>query len=75
MARCPNCGRRTSGDSCEWCNYPIPRVKQLRRRKARKQAAEETALAAKEQAQKEAEDARKAREAELAAREQAQEEA
>jgi MFS family permease len=23
MVRCPNCGRRTEGDYCQWCGYPV----------------------------------------------------
>ena len=24
MVKCPNCGRKTSGDYCQWCGSPIP---------------------------------------------------
>jgi hypothetical protein len=23
MGRCPNCGRTTDGDYCQWCGYPV----------------------------------------------------
>ena len=59
MAKCPNCGRRTSGDYyCEWCKYPILKGGSARRRKAEKQAQKEAELAAKEKARKEAEEAK-----------------
>ncbi len=74
MVRCPNCGRRTSGDYCQWCNYPI-----LRGSRRRRQKTGET----REQAKQEAIEARRAKaaekkakqEAEKAAREQAKQEA
>ena len=25
MIRCPNCGRKTDDDECQWCHYPILR--------------------------------------------------
>ncbi len=82
MVRCPNCGRKTSGDSCQWCKYPIPKGSQTRHRiakQAENQAKIEAKLATKEQARKEAEEARIAKqtekqakiEAKLAAKEQA----
>jgi len=83
MARCPNCGQKTRGDYCQWCNYPILRVRPIRRRKAEEQARKEAEIAAKEKARREAEEAKKAKaageqarkEAELAAKEKAEREA
>ena len=23
MVKCPNCGQKTCGDSCQWCKYPL----------------------------------------------------
>ena len=23
MGKCPNCGRKTKGDACQWCDYPL----------------------------------------------------
>ena len=74
MVRCPNCGQNTSGDYCEWCNYPI-----LKRRVKRRQKAKAADLAAREKARQDAIDAKKAKQAEeragkeadLAAREKA----
>ena len=46
MARCPNCGQKTtgSGDYCQYCQYPILRGGRARQRRsqvlARKQAKE-----------------------------------
>ena len=78
MVRCPNCGQKTTGDYCQWCKYPIPKGRPtrhrrpIRRRKIQKQAEKETELAAKEQANKEAEEARKAREAQKQAEKEAE---
>jgi len=61
MARCPNCGQKTRGDYCQWCNYPILKGRPTRRRKAEKRAKREAELEAKEKAKREAEEARKAK--------------
>ena len=66
MVRCPNCGRSTSGDYCQWCNYPI-----LKRRVKRRQKAKATDLAAREKARQDALDAKKAKQAEEEAKKQA----
>ena len=71
MVRCPNCGRKTSGDNCQWCKYPILKGRQ-----------KEAVVAAREKIKREAEEARKAKEAEkqakketvVAAREKAKQE-
>jgi len=70
--RCPNCGLKTSGDYCQYCNYPILRGRRTRRRKVRKQAEKEAELAAKEKAKREAEEARKAEEAQKQAEKEAE---
>ena len=72
MARCPNCGQKTSGGYCQWCKYPIFRSRPARRRKAEKQAKKEAELAAREKAKREAEEAQKAREAEKQAKKEAE---
>ncbi len=65
MVRCPNCGQKTSGGYCQYCNYPILRSRRIRHRKAkkteevRKQAEKDAELAAKEKAAKEAEEVEK----------------
>ena len=81
MARCPNCGQKTtgSGDYCQYCSYPIlagSRVRQQRAQAlAKKQAEEvekrakkEAERLAKEQAKRDAEDARKRQEEEKLAK-------
>jgi len=70
--RCPNCGQKTSGDYCQWCNYPLPRRRPTRRRKFEKLVAKEFKLAAREEAKRKAEEARQAREAEEQAKEEAE---
>ena len=60
MIKCPNCGRRTTGDSCQWCSYPILKGRPIRRRKTPK-------LAAKEETKRKAKEARQAREAQIQA--------
>jgi len=37
MAKCSNCGQKTSGDYCQWCNYPILRHGLFRFRKTKKE--------------------------------------
>ena len=54
MVRCPNCGQKTSGDYCQWCNYPI-----LKRRVKRRQKTKTADPAAKEKARQDAIDAGK----------------
>lgn len=65
MAKCPNCGRKTYGDSCQWCNYPLIRRRfpwQVRRERRPKKLAEQAEVKAeqiikdaREKAKKEAE--------------------
>ena len=71
MVTCPNCGRETDGDYCQWCHYPILSRGLMRRQKAEKQAKKEAERLAKEQAKREAEEVRKAKEAEERARKEA----
>ena len=82
MIRCPNCGQKTSGDNCQWCNYPIvrrrPVILRLRKaqkarkaKEAEKQAKKEALIAARKKAKLEAEEARKAKEAEKQAKKEA----
>jgi len=47
MVRCPNCGQKTTGDHCQWCNYPILRGSPTRHREAEKQAEKEAKEAQK----------------------------
>ncbi len=54
MAKCPNCGQKTSGDYCQYCNYPILRARRIMPRK-RQGLAEKQAEEAKEKAKREAE--------------------
>jgi len=75
MARCPNCGQKTRGDYCQWCNYPILKGHPVRRRKAKRLAKKQAELEAKEKAKREAEEAKKAKEAERLAKKQAELEA
>ena len=71
MIKCPNCGRTTTGISCQWCNCPIIRDRTTILRKAK--------LAAREEAKRKSDEARQAKEtrqktaeeAKLAAREEA----
>ncbi len=35
--KCPNCGQKTGGDYCQWCNYPILKGGLLRFRNIRKE--------------------------------------
>ncbi|MDD5038173.1 MAG: hypothetical protein PHN78_02510, partial [Dehalococcoidales bacterium] len=82
MIRCPNCGRRTSGDYCQWCKYPVLRGKSTHIG-SQGQAKTQAVQSAKEQAKREAEAAKQAQlaekqakiQAELAAKEQAKKEA
>ncbi|MFC2004180.1 hypothetical protein ACFLUK_01375, partial [Chloroflexota bacterium] len=71
MVRCPNCGQKTSGDYCQWCEYPILKGRPIRCRKSRKQAEEEARLTAREEAKKKAEEAQKAKESKKQAEEEA----
>ena len=79
MVKCSNCGRKTKGDFCQWCGYPLMRGRPVRKQNTKKEAE----LAAKEKAKREAEEAKKAeqaeakakKEAELAAKEKAKREA
>lgn len=59
MVRCPNCGQKTSGDYCQYCNYPILRARRIRHRRAKKLAENEAELAAREKAKREAEEVEK----------------
>ena len=34
MVKCPNCGRETESDPCQWCNYSIPKDDPENRRKS-----------------------------------------
>ena len=36
MVRCPNCGQKTRGDYCQWCNYPILKGKLKKRHRVEK---------------------------------------
>ena len=55
MVRCPNCGQETSGDSCQWCQYPLLRGRLVRRRRVRRKPEEaRQSKEAEKQAQKEA---------------------
>ncbi len=72
MVRCPNCGQKTRGNYCQWCNYPILRRGPVRRRKAEEQAKKEAELAAKEKTKREAEEAKRAKEAEEQAKKEAE---
>ena len=72
MPRCPNCGQMTSGENCQWCNYPLQgRGLRGRRRDtdARKAAAAErqAKIDAIEKAAREIEEAKKALSADIAA--------
>jgi NarL family two-component system response regulator LiaR len=47
VIKCPNCGQKTYGDSCQWCKYPIIRRRfpwQVRRKAQLKQIAEPVEL-------------------------------
>jgi len=48
MATCPYCGRTTTGDYCQWCNYPVKKRSLLRRRRDTEEmkTAEETKMSA-----------------------------
>jgi len=51
MARCPNCGRKTYGDYCQWCNYPLIRRRfpwQVSRERRAKKLAEQAKLKAEQ---------------------------
>jgi len=51
MAKCPNCGQKTYGDSCQWCNYPLIRLRfpwQVRRGTQPKKLAEQAELKAEQ---------------------------
>jgi Zn finger protein HypA/HybF involved in hydrogenase expression len=56
MVRCPNCGQKTSGDYCQWCNYPILRGSPRRFGKAKKEANRMQAYCVKCRASKEMKD-------------------
>jgi len=79
MAICPNCGQKTSGDYCQFCNYPIPRPGAARRQRAlvvrRAREAEKKANEYLEEIEsiyeKFKEEIKKAREAEAKARREA----
>jgi len=83
MAICPNCGQKTSGDYCQFCNYPILRPSTARRQRAleagRAREAEKKANEYLEEIEsiyeKLKEEIKKAREAEKEAREKAEREA
>jgi len=88
MARCPNCGQKTtgSGDYCQYCHYPVLAGSRARQRRAqllaRKQAEEaqkrakvEAEREAKEKAKRDVEEAKKAQEAEKLAEAEAEREA
>jgi len=71
MPRCPNCGQITSGDNCQWCNYPLQGRGRGRRRvpESRKAAEEErrARIDAIEKAAREIEEAKEALAADIAA--------
>ena len=73
MVRCRNCGQETSGNYCQWCHYPILKGRAIGHRQTEKRERKEAELAAKEQAKREAEEARKAKEAEEKAKREAEE--
>ncbi len=68
MAKCPNCGQKTRGDYCQYCNYPILRGRRVRPRRIEKRAGKlaqkQAELEAKEKTKRKAEEAKKAKEAE-----------
>ena len=64
MVRCPNCGRKTDGDECQWCHYPILKGGPMRRQEVQKWEGMEAERQAKGQAKREAEEARRAKLAE-----------
>ena len=72
MVKCPNCGQQTSGDYCQYCNFPILRRRRVRHVKSRKQSKKEADLVTKEKARREAEEPKKAKEAEKQAKKQAE---
>ncbi len=84
MPRCPNCGQITSGDNCQWCNYPLRgrglrgrrRVVESRKAAESKKAAEaerQARIDAIEKAAREIEEAKKALAADIAAWEKTKE--
>ena len=75
MFRCPNCGRKTSGDSCRWCKYPILKGTPTRPRYAEKQAKKQAEREAREKAKQKVEEVKKAREADRQAQKEAEIEA
>ena len=58
MVRCPNCGQQTSGDYCQWCNYPILKGDPTRHQKAKKEVEPMQAYCVKCRAKRQMRDAR-----------------
>ena len=56
MVRCPNCGQKTSGDYCQWCNYPILKGGPIRPQKSKKEVNQMQAYCVKCRAKKEMRD-------------------
>jgi chemotaxis protein histidine kinase CheA len=66
---CPNCGRETTGDLCQWCGYPIVKGSLIKRQRLRKDAegaeekAKEEAKEAEERTKREVEEVKEAKQA------------
>ena len=56
MVRCPNCGQKTSGDYCQWCNYPILKGGPIRLQKPKQEVNQMQAYCVKCRAKKEMRD-------------------
>ena len=52
MFKCPNCGRTTSGDYCQWCEFPIQREAKEAQKWERKEAVKEAIARVKWEAKK-----------------------
>ena len=61
MVRCPNCGQKTSGDFCQWCQYPLLKGRRAGYSRFIKRVNKQAKLATQEEAKRKAEEEKQTR--------------